>query len=46
MVVAPITEGFQLSSLGAPEQAATRFLETIAPASSPRTATLLAAASR
>jgi hypothetical protein len=45
--VAPIFEGFALSSLGSPEAAAQQFLDTIAaPAGSDKTAALVAAEQR
>lgn len=47
MVVAPIRPGFSLQKMGAPEEAAARFLrETVAPEGSGRTAQLLGAGSR
>lgn len=47
IIVAPIFEGFQLSSLGSPQQAAQQFLDTIAaPAGSDKTAALVAAEQR
>ena len=41
VIVAPITAGFTLASLGPPEAAAARFLSTIAAEGSGREATLL-----
>lgn len=47
IIVAPIFEGFALSSLGSPEAAAQQFLDTIAaPTGSDKTATLVAAQQR
>lgn len=46
MVVAPITQGFTLESMGPPSLAAGWFLSTIAPQGSGRTATLLSADER
>lgn len=46
MVVAPIREGFSLVKMGTPEEAARRFLSSIAPEGSDKTATLLAAYAR
>lgn len=47
VIVAPIYEGFQLSSLGTSQAAAQNFLDTIvAPAGSDKTARLIAAQER
>jgi hypothetical protein len=47
IIVAPIFEGFSLSSLGTPQAAAQQFLDTIAaPAGSDKTAALVAAEQR
>lgn len=46
VIVAPIDEGFNLESLGSPEDSASRFLATIAPSGSGREATLIEAGSK
>ena len=47
VIVAPIRDGFELQSLGAPKQAAQRFLDnTIAPLGSDLTAELISASER
>ena len=46
VIVAPIAPGFILTSLGGPEASARRFLSTIAPEGSGRTATFITAGSR
>lgn len=46
VVVAPIRDGFSLQKMGTPEEAAERFMQSVAPANSNKVATLITAGSR